>query len=202
MPTDIYMTLSQLNELFQGLVIDMLGYEKTGSPADYSEAAYTAVRLAWPTDGAPAWEIDDDVVFIRIMEHDEPINRQRETKLTAPTAFTLNEETTYTRVLELYLVFYGPNSFDRAQAIRDAFFYDEYHWQLAQDHIYMIPDVEAPRRAPELFQGQWWERTDVTFRFNEKVAKNRSINIIESAEFAVHNDDGLKADVTVTINED
>lgn len=199
MPVDIYQTLTQLNELFQCLVIDMLGYEATGSPADYSEAAYTDVRLSWPTEGAPSWEVDEDVVFLRVFEGDDFINRQRETKVTALTDTTLNEETTYTRVVELNLIFYGPNSFDRAQTIRDSFYYDEYHWQLAQSSIYMIPNIEAPRRVPEAFQGQWWERADLTLRFNEKIAKNRSINIIESAEFIVYNDDEEQADVTVTM---
>jgi hypothetical protein len=98
-------------------------------------------------------------------------------------------------VIALKLVFYGPNSFENAQTVRDQFFADEYRRRLAQDEIYLIPDIVSPRRAPDPFQGQWWERVDLTLRFNEKIAKNTIIGTIESADVAIYNYSGLVAEI-------
>ena len=199
MPTDIYKTLPELNILFQEMIIAMLGYTKTGSPAAYAEAAYKAVRVAWPTEGAPAWKITDDVACIRVVEDDHAINREREDEYeNIDDGLTLNEATSYTRVLNLFIAFYGPSSFEHAQEVRDCLFKNVYRQYLAEYSIYLVPDIVAPRRAPEPFQGQWWERTDLELRFNEKVVKNDEINSIGSAEVAVYDRNGLVAEIEIT----
>lgn len=195
---DQYHTLPQLNILFQAVLLRMLGYEKTGSPADYSREAYAAVRVAWPTYGAPAWKVTEDVAFIQVSEDDDPINRQRETKLTTVGEFVLDEATSYTRVVNLMAIFYGPNSFDNAQLLRDGVFKDEYRFILNKERIYPIPDIVSPRRAPEAFQSQWWERTDIELRFNEKITKTDEISAIESADIIlVTSDSRQEREITV-----
>jgi hypothetical protein len=197
MPTDIDQSLSELGIIFQKMVMDMLGL-LTGSPIDYTSAAYF-VRISWPTEGAPAWKSTEDVVFLRITEEDDPINRQREVGIEDASDTTLDEATSYTRVVGLYLVFYGPNSFANAQTVRDGVFKDRYRWELAKDKIYLIPDIVAPRRIPEAFQSKYWERVDLEMRFNEKVVKYDEINIIESAEILVYNEEGLVSDETADV---
>jgi hypothetical protein len=192
--TDIYQTLSELNELFQVLLIDMLGLV-SGSPLDYTAASYY-VRIQYPQSGAPAWEINEDIVFLFVTEEDDRINRQREEELTNE-GDDLNLEVTYTRVIALKLVFYGPSSFENAQIVRDQFFTSVYRRRLAQDEIYLIPDIVAPRRVPDPFQGQWWERVDMVLRFNEKIAKNVTIGTIESADVAIYDYSGLVAEIIV-----
>jgi len=184
--------------LFQALVLDILGYEKTGSPADYSNAAYAAVRVAWPIYGAPAWKVSEDVVFIHVTEEDEPINRQREVVYTDSGLYTLDEEISYTRVLSLNLIFYGPTSFHNAQLVRDSVFRETYRRVLSQNKIFLIPDIVAPRRAPEPFQSQWWERTDLDLSFNEKIKKTDEISIIEIADIIIITDSGKEREITVT----
>ena len=195
---DTYLTISQLNVLFQAMILDILGYEKTGSPADYSNAAYAAVRVAWPIYGAPAWKVSEDVVFIHVTEEDEPINRQREVVYTDSGLYTLDEEISYTRVLSLNLIFYGPTSFHNAQLVRDSVFRETYRRVLSQNKIFLIPDIVAPRRAPEPFQSQWWERTDLDLSFNEKIKKTDEISIIEIADIIIITDSGKEREITVT----
>jgi len=194
----VYLTLKQMEILFQALVLDILGYEKTGSPADYSNAAYAAVRVAWPIYGAPAWKVSEDVVFIHVTEEDEPINRQREVVYTDSGLYTLDEEISYTRVLSLNLIFYGPTSFHNAQLVRDSVFRETYRRVLSQNKIFLIPDIVAPRRAPEPFQSQWWERTDLDLSFNEKIKKTDEISIIEIADIIIITDSGKEREITVT----
>ena len=195
MPTEQDHTLDQLNILFQIMIMNILGLLH-GSPIDYLTPA-KAVRVSWPTDGAPAWGITEDIVFLRTTEDDDPINRQRESKYSNKDGQSLNDEVSYTRVISLNLVFYGPNSFKNAQIVRDGVFQDNYRRLLAKDKIYLIPDIPSPQRAPELFQGKWWERTDLELRFNEKIIKVNEIGNIDSVEIIVQNKIGIVADITI-----
>lgn len=196
---DLYHTINELNILFQAMILQILGYEKVGSPADYTEEAYSKVRVSWQTYGAPAWKITDDVAFIQTSEEDEPINRQREVDYTESLLGPepLDEEVSYTRVLNLAIIFYGPNSFHNAQVVRDGIFREVYRRPLSQNNIYLIPDVAAPRRVPEQFQSQWWERVDLELRFNEKIVKSKDIGIIEIADIVVVSDTGQEREIEV-----
>jgi hypothetical protein len=198
MATDVTQSLSELNILFQQMLLDMLGYEMSGSPAAYDPSAFYFVRVAWPTDGAPAWKITEDICFLRVTEEDDAINRQRESDLTYVDALNLNEATRYTRVIALNLIFYGPNSWDNAQTVRDKIFRERYLSELATEKIYLIPDIKSPNRVPESFQSRWWERVDLEIRFNEGIVKNQDIGTIGSAKILVYNKDGLLVERTIT----
>jgi len=180
-------TLAELNEVFQEAVLKILGYTKSGSPEEYSDAAYYAVRITNQTEGQPAWEVGEDVVFVRCLEEDERINREREEE-NADYLDNLLTSVSYTRVIGLYLSIYGPNSFDNAQSIRDGFFNDSQREFLTRGHLYIVPDVVSPRRVPELWVGQWWERVDFNVRFNEHICKETETNRIVSADIQVITD--------------
>ena len=155
------------------------------------------VRVSWPTTGAPAWKITEDVAFLRVIESDDKYNRQREDKFVGLDADNGTNIMRFTRVMQVFWTFYGPNSFENAQAIRDQMFYQDYHDILANSNLYLIPDIVSPVRAPELFQGQWWERTDLNMRFNELVSKDLTIPYIKSAEIIIENDAAVLVDMTV-----
>jgi hypothetical protein len=176
--TDINLTLSQLNELFQTLTMSILGLD-SAKPA----SAY-AVRISWPTGGAPAWKIKEDVCFLKIVEQDNPYNRQRERSFDGSAS---NQATSYTRVINVSFVFYGPNSFDHAQTVRDGLFAQTNHDTLSANNLYMVPDIAAPVRCPELFEGQWWERVNVNMNFNELVVKNTAVNSLNSVTVTLKN---------------
>ena len=194
---DTILTIAELNVLFQGLTIGILGYELT--PVD----GYSKVRISWPTGGAPAWKIAEDVVFIRILESESLWNRQREVKfLNLVDPDYGNQETKYTRVLMVNWAFYGPHCFDNAQAVRDQMFYELNQEALKQNNLALIPNIAAPMRVPELYQGQWWDRTDLSMFFNEKIVLNYNVPYIKSAEIEVMGDmgeDGDEPNVTVSI---
>jgi len=59
--------ISELENLFQDLTCSILNLDKDRQ-----------VRISWPTEGAPAWSITDDVLFIRVVPVDNMYNRQRE----------------------------------------------------------------------------------------------------------------------------
>lgn len=199
MAEDIGHSKSELEILFQDLVLNALGYSKTGSPSAYSDIEYSYVRVSWPTYGAPAWKVTEDVTFLRVAEDADPYNVQREDKFTRLGETTLNQEETRTKILSLSVICYGPNSWDNAELIRNKFFGEEIKYLLGKEKIYMLPDIDStPQRRPESFNNQWWERVDVEFRFNEKIAVNETIDSIGSAEILIYSQESLEADITVS----
>jgi len=135
---------------------------------------YEKVRISWPTGGAPAWKVHDDITFLRIFEVDDAYNRRRDTEKTQLDADNVNLAKSYTRVNAVHWVFYGPNSYDNAQKVRDGLSSPNNRRTLAIQNLFRIIDFKAPIRVPENYMGQWWERTDFTVNFNEHVIVNET----------------------------
>ena len=176
---DIYLTMKQLESLFWQSTLLILGLD----PKNKDNAS--KVRLAWPTQGAPAWKVDEDVVFLRITEVDDEYNRQRDTAYEPKDTDNAWQRISQTRVFQVSWVCYGPNSFDRAFAIRSALYAPQHREILAGNGIYPVADFAAPRRAPELFAGQWWERTDLSARFNEHIRLDTTVPYLKSADITI-----------------
>ena len=68
---DIILTLKQVEDFFQRITTQMLGLNPD-APQNQDK-----VRIAWPTDGQPAFKITDDIVFLKINNPDEQITKQR-----------------------------------------------------------------------------------------------------------------------------
>jgi hypothetical protein len=171
---DIYLTDKQIAGIFVRLTKAMIG----GSPA-------ADVRQVWPTGGAPGWTIDQDVCFVRVVESGDLITATRDTEyIIAGSPSALTKKSTYIRVMEVSLIFYGPLSNQHANAMRDYLFNDESFRTLSLQDIFLIPENIIPRRVPELWQGMWYERYDLQLNFNCKttivsdVGYGRSVEVI------------------------
>ena len=164
-----------LEDVFRSLTMTILGLAET----DQSNNAINQdkVRIAWPTTGAPAFKITDDVTFIRVMPSDDPIIQQRDVIHSAidDDSDNSNRIVMYTRSHLVQWTVYGPNSFEKADAIRNGVFLPEITEYLLENKLALITTVPAPRRAPELFNGQWWERCDLQAAFNEEVIRYGTI---------------------------
>lgn len=176
---DIFLTLKQIEDLFWNVTTQILGLDPS-LPANASK-----VRIAWPTSGAPAWKITEDVTFIRIGDEDDPINILRDTIMIPQDADNANQATSYTRVLIVHWVCYGPNSFDNAFLIRNNLYQQKYRDLLSASQIKLIPKIDSPKRSPELVSGQWWERANVQAKFNELIQFNVTVPYLKSATAAI-----------------
>lgn len=174
--------INELNILFQNLTLAMIG----------ADGQYGKVRIGWPTQGQPAWKIDEDVAFLLVSETDDPYNRQRETDAVEHDAQTVLLRTKYTRIINVRWVFYGPGSNEAAQTVRDSIYFDVFRDVLAASQLFLIPDIPAPRRIPEAFQGRWWERADLSMRFNQAVSLERTVHFIKSADITLVADTGAE----------
>lgn len=188
------LTPIELNDIFQAVTLAILGLDP-----NVVANAWAAARIKWETEGQPAWDIDEDIVFLGITEQEDEINRNHdiEYKETVDPAIVLRV-ITYMRVWSVTWTLYGPNSSDRARAIRSGLNEQVNEDAFQQNSLAMIPDYPATTRQPELFNGQWWERTDFTILYNELVTETVQINTVKSVEIIIEDAKGVQDDFTVT----
>lgn len=211
LPSDIALSVRELNQVFQSFALYAVGlggakeawdaWDQGGRDGAEPQNPYGRVRVSWPTAGAPAWGIDEDIIFLQATEADGSYNRQRDVRTLPYSEHQCDYESRYTRIINVAWVLYGPNSFSDAQALRDYAFHPLQHSAWWVKNLFLIPDMVAPRRVPEIFQGRWWERVDLAMQFNELIVRNVAINYIESAEVTIRADI-LDATEVVIITED
>jgi hypothetical protein len=200
---DLFLTTEQLENLFWRVTMMMLGFNPAAYSDPVSPPAFMPVRISWPTEGAPAWKIDQDVAFLRVGEEDDEINIIRDTILTAGDEDNANETTAQTRVIRVHWLLYGPNSWNNANRIRRLLYEEPYRQPLTDDQIFLIPRVTTPQRLPELFGGRWWERADVAASFNEQLRYDSTVPYFKSAEVIVQNspEPGITDSTVVIVDE-
>jgi hypothetical protein len=186
--TSTGLTDSQMSVVWQNIVLQCLGITPSG-PTD--AAAYSQVRVDWPVAGQPAWPITSDVAFIRAVVVPDSYNAAHEVQPTSTPFDTFPEQSIYTRVWQLSLIFYGPNSFDRARQVQACLYQDFVHDILSASNVYLDTVIGTPRRSPELFQNQWWPRSDFSARMNEQVTDTLTKQTIQSVELILEDADGI-----------
>ena len=190
------LTDSQMSVVWQNIVLPCLGITPSG-PTD--STAYSQVRLDWPQPGAPAWPITSDIAFIRAVVVPDSYNAAHEVQPNTIAGVTYLEATIYTRVWQLSFIFYGPNSFDRARQVQACLYQDFVHDILAASNIYLDTVIGTPRRSPELFQNQWWPRSDFAARMNEQVTDTLTKQTIQSVELVLEDASGIFDEIDLPV---
>lgn len=180
----------QVTKIVQGVTLSSLG---TADPS--------LCRYSWPANGQPDWLNSADIVFLRCTQTDGSYNRVRNLLNAAGAPNFVLANWQYTRIWDIQWTAYGPNATDRIRAIQSALWLDWVTDAYSAQNLYCTRDIAAPTRAPELFQGQWWERVDVKARFYENVNEQLSnLNAATSFEIIIEDVDGIEADFTVPPN--
>jgi hypothetical protein len=158
----------------------ILGVAKTTTPPP--------VRKSWPTNGQPDWGIADDVVFMQCLdEGGEDIAQPVDTVWVNDDSEDLVQKDSQTRVVRLNLIAYGPNGYSNLIEIRRAIIGGLPN--LKSNKLFYIPSPDSPQRAPELFQGRWWERADLSLRFNNLMTFETGVKSITEVDVTVHAND-------------
>src|ERR1035441_7112840 len=164
----------------------------------FNDPAYnTRVRTSWEQKGAPGFAITDDVLFIQCVLTPTTYNIRDESIRIDVDATLLLKKRSYTRVWRVAFVTYGPNSFDSLRLIKSMLLEDFPHDTLASHSLYLVPDSTAIVRNPELFENQWWERSDYAEVFNEEVTEIITVTRVSSVEIIGATNDNKDFDVTV-----
>lgn len=179
--SDQVLKLKEIEDFLFKITCEMLGLDLS------KKETQSKVRISWPTNGAPSWKINEDVVFLRITPEDDKLAREQNiiyTENEQDRSF-LKKQIGYTRVHKINWTLYGPSSYDNADLIRFRIFEDEYKKKFNKKNLFLITDVPMPVRLPEFYNGQWWERTDFSATFNESVVRENVEPYIKSADIRV-----------------
>jgi hypothetical protein len=194
---DQVLKLTEIEDFFQNITCQILGLDMT---LDENQGK---VRLAWPTQGAPSWKIDEDIVFLRVTPIDDRVAR------TLNIIYNTNDEDNeylkkkigYTRVHKIDFTLYGLNSYDNADLIRYSLLDPHlFKSEFKAKNLFAIPDIPMPTRLPELYNNQWWERTDFSATFNEGVIREQQTPFIKSAEIELVTNKGQTIDIPIDKN--
>jgi hypothetical protein len=159
------------------------------------------VRLEWPVNGQPDWNIDQDICFLRAIEENLLYSKYRDILYSHNDEISVLQTITYQRTWRLGMTFYGPNAFDHARVISDVMFLDWFQEALQASNLYIVPNPDRPAFAPEQYNAQWWDRADFALGLNEQVTAQIVTPSIASSEVILETADGIVADFTVTANQ-
>ena len=183
---EIIKTSKDMESIFASVVMTILKLDPNTS--------HKRVRFPWGSNissvmnsSAPAWKKNEDVCFIYALPQDDSYNRQRNRRYVDRGGRDLVEIEEYTDVHYLNFVNYGPKAYECARDIRDGLFRHEIRRLLRENNFFLISDVPAIVRVPELVQGEWWNRVDVSARFNEFVRREYEMPVIEEISINVRN---------------
>jgi hypothetical protein len=187
--TSSAMAPDDLNKILQTLALAVLDIDPT-----QDAQAYSKVRVAWTTQ--PGFTFSDDVVSIQTKERDDAYSKIRDRKYTPNDGVSAVQTDTYSRTWEATFVCYGPNGFANASLIKSAMNLDFVHDTLKASALALVTDFGAVVRAPELRDGQWWQRSDWRVRIYERVTESLTVPTVASVEVKLYSDlHGLVADI-------
>lgn len=187
--TSSALTIAQANTIMQQLSLGMIGQTVSSTNS--------AVRIQWPTAGAPFSDVSDDVCYLKCVPVSDPYDRIRDRFNLTDDASHLEEQWNYTRAWRMTWCFYGPNSTDLARALRSALYQDYFTNALQLSQLFPVSDFPEPMRAPELIDGQWFERVDFSADIYEFVTETITRQTVLSVETIVNDNSGVVADFTV-----
>lgn len=166
-------TMRALKTAFYRATMTALGYD----PDKAYKKIKPPVRMTYPQLGNPDWTMEEDVVFITIMDANGDDVSQPIHELWKDDGEDLLREHYATRVLQVIFTAYGPNGYDRLVHLRHTFL--DGSSVLRSANIFIIPSSDTPQYVPELFHNMWFERTDLTLRFNNQLLFEENIKSIK-----------------------
>ena len=180
---EISKTSVEIEDLFRLIVCTILGLD--------TETTNERIRFPWGSHlpaavgSAPYWNREEDILFIYALPHDDPYNRPRDRHYVDRGDAGLVQLEEHTDVHEVLFVNYGPNAYETARNIRNGLYRNDIRVLMQRNHFSLVTDVPAPRRVPELMDGAWWNRVDLSAVFNELVRKEYEAGTLESIRFDV-----------------
>ena len=170
MPTQ---TLRELKTAFYRATMMALGHD----PDAVYKNTKPPVRITYSPLGNPDWTMEEDVVFVTIMEASGDDVSQPVHELWKDDGEDLLREHYATRVLQVIFTAYGPNGYDHLVQLRHTLL--DGSSVLRSANIFIIPDSDTPQCVPEFFNNMWFERTDLTLRFNNQLLFEENIRSIK-----------------------
>ena len=173
------LTRKGIMRLFYRASMTALGFD----PDKKYGAEKPPVRLTYSTYGKPDWTIDEDVLFLTFGtiadETTQPIH-----EIWKDADRDLIQVHFTNRVIQVSFTAYGPNCYENLIKVKHAFM--DGSDILRSADIMMIPDESVPQYAPESYQNMWWDRADMSLRFNNTMSWEEDVKAIEEVPASIH----------------
>ena len=173
------LTRKEIMKIFYKATMAALGYD----PNESYGIKKPPVRLTYSTFGKPDWTINEDVIFLTFADvsgddtalpiHEEWVDAGRD----------LIRRHWMNRVLQISFTAYGPNGYDNLIRIKHAFL--DGSDVLRKASIFLIPSPDTPQYAPENYQNMWWNRADLSLRFNNTMSWDEEVRAIEKVPVTI-----------------
>lgn len=187
---ELVKNIAEFESLMWAELMDILGHDAKKIPPP--------VRRSWPTDGGPDWKLTDNVVFMQCTEAAEDIMQPIDERWQSEGRDFLRESAS-TRTIQLRLNFYGPACYESLLKIRLELLLGRP--KLKKQKIYIIPGKDSIQYAPELFQGRWWKRADLTLYFNVLISVESIVKAIEEVNVTIKANEPGTSDVILEPGE-
>lgn len=155
------------------------------------------IRWEYPANGQPGWEIGQNLAYMNLAPVDDPYDKQRDLMWTTGDSANATSVVKYTRVLQVVWSLYGPVSFDMADALRNSILLEDAANLMYPLEVYPIPGIAAPLKVPYLFNGQWWQRYDVTVKFNNTVHRTGTTSYFTGGYVDIEDAGGPAREITL-----
>lgn len=190
MVTVLVKNIAEFESLMWAELMDILGHDVKQLPPP--------VRRSWPTDGGPDWKLTDNVVFMQCTEAAEDIMQPIDERWQSEGRDFLRESAS-TRTIQLRLNAYGPACYESLLKLRLELLLGRP--KLKKQKIYIIPGKDSIQYAPELFQGRWWKRADLTLYFNVLISVESIVKAIEEVNVTIKANEPGTSDVILEPGE-
>lgn len=190
MVTVLVKNIAEFESLMWAELMDILGHDAKTIPPP--------VRRSWPTDGGPDWKLTDNVVFMQCTEAAEDIMQPIDERWQSEGRDFLRESAS-TRTMQLRLNAYGPACYESLLKLRFELLLGRP--KLKKQKIYIIPGKDSIQYAPELFQGRWWKRADLTLYFNVLISIKSIVKAIEEVNVTIKANEPGTSDVILEPGE-
>lgn len=188
--TVLVKNIAEFEALMWAELMDILGHDVKQLPPP--------VRRSWPTDGGPDWKLTDNVIFMQCTEAAEDIMQPIDERWQSEGRDFLRESAS-TRTIQLRLNAYGPACYESLLNIRLELLLGRP--KLKKQKIYIIPGKDSIQYAPELFQGRWWKRADLTLYFNVLISVESIVKAIEEVNVTIKANEPGTSDVILEPGE-
>ena len=187
---ELVKNIAEFESLMWAELMDILGHDAKTIPPP--------VRRSWPTDGGPDWKLTDNVVFMQCTEAAEDIMQPIDERWQSEGRDFLRESAS-TRTIQLRLNAYGPACYESLLKLRLELLLGRP--KLKKQKIYIILGKDSIQYAPELFQGRWRKRADLTLYFNVLISVESIVKAIEEVNVTIKANEPGTSDVILEPGE-
>jgi hypothetical protein len=162
------------------------------------------VRIAFPIDGQPGFEPEQDVAFVNVSIIDNPYDKQRDIVYrdkSTPSPALVEETVSYTTVIMVDWSIFGPKSLGLALGVKSGILKQPIRSLLKPFKVFPIPEIQAPVRAPYSFNQRWWNRTDLRVLFNVHITEIADKPTFASATATVKESGGESRLIVIPIED-